>query len=51
MYKLPENLDIKKENPKDAIVLNDVKGKITFKNFSFSYPNSNKEFATTSCLL
>ena len=30
--------DIK--NPDNAYVLNDVKGKITFKNFSFSYPDS-----------
>lgn len=31
------------KNPKDAIILENVKGKITFKNFSFAYPNSNKE--------
>ena len=30
------------KNPKDAIVLENVRGKITFKDFSFSYPNSNK---------
>ncbi len=31
------------KSPKDAIVLENVRGKITFKDFSFSYPNSNKE--------
>lgn len=34
------------KNPKDAIVLENVKGKITFKNFSFAYPNANKDSLT-----
>jgi ATP-binding cassette subfamily B protein len=29
-------------NPKDAIVLNECFGKITFNNFSFAYPNKDK---------
>ena len=34
------------KNPKDVIVLENVKGKITFKNFSFAYPNANKDSLT-----
>ena len=30
------------KNPKNAITFENIKGKITFKNFSFTYPNSNK---------
>ena len=36
---LDEKEDI--QNPKDAIVLKDIKGKITFNNFTFSYPKTN----------
>ena len=38
---LEENEDIK--NPSNAITLNNVKGKITFNHFSFSYPDSSNE--------
>lgn len=31
------------ENPANPIVLNNISGKISFKNFSFSYPNNEKE--------
>ena len=37
---LDEEEDIK--NPDNAYVLEDVKGKITFKNLSFSYPDANE---------
>ena len=31
------------ENPANPIVLNNISGKISFKNFSFAYPNNEKE--------
>lgn len=36
------NEDEEIHNSNDAVKLNDCKGKITFKNFSFIYPNTNK---------
>ena len=43
LKRITEFLDSEEDvkNPENPIVLEDVKGKITFNNFSFIYPNSN----------
>ena len=43
LKRITEFLDSEEDvkNPENAIVLENVKGKITFKNFSFKYPDSN----------